>query len=100
MNDTFTYLIFSALILEGFVMIATGKTFFFGTEKYDPEALSKFSRHAGVSSILLGAGGLLFTFAINSEPTTMWMLIASGVVLVAGFIDYSICHKKYLRKAK
>ena len=100
MHDTITYIIFALLIVEGFIMMATGKSFFFNEGRYDAEALQKFSRHAGIASVLFGIGGLLFTFALKADPISKWMLIVSGVVLVIGFVDYSICHKKYLRKAK
>ena len=97
-GDLFTYVIFIFMIVEGFVMMFTGKTFFYGVNKYEPEGLEKFSKKAGIGYVIAGVGILLFSISIDSGNPNKYMIIGGLVLVAIGIVIFSIMHKKYLVK--
>ena len=99
-GDIFQYILFAVIIIEGFVMMFTGKTFFYGQGKYEPEGLEKFSRRAGIGYVVAGIGILMFSFSIDSGHPNEFIIIGGLVLVAIGIVNFSICHKKYLVKIK
>lgn len=99
LNHVIVYVIFVIMIVEGIIQMATGKAFFYGTDKYDPESLKMFSKKSGIGSVLMGIGAIAFSYGLEAQPHIIkWAAIGGLVFAIAGFINFSICHKKYLRK--
>ena len=97
-GDIFQYIIFLVLIVEGFVMMFTGKTFFYGKNKYEPEGLEKFSRKAGIGYVIAGIGILMFSFSIDTGKPNLYLIIGGLVLVLIGIVIYSVMHKRYLVK--
>ena len=99
-NNAIVYIIFIVMVVEGFIQMATGKTFFFNTDKYDAESLKQFSQKSGIGVVFLGLGAIIFSYGTEAEQPVIWAIITGLVLILIGFINYSICHKKYLRNHK
>lgn len=95
--DIIGFLIAAFLIVQGIVMLVSGKVFFFNNEKYSDDTLMIFAKKAGPYVTVLGIGILLFQIGISISSPAMWMVIVGLIIAIICVIIYIIMMKKYLK---
>lgn len=95
------YIIMGLIALSGVIMVITNKPLFIGTGKYTEESLKKYSRPAGITTILLGASGLAFLYTMRlffDEKISGWITLACLAVVIISIISNIVIIKKTLVK--
>ena len=101
-NFVFGYLVAGIIILEGIIMLISGKVLLGKLllgwrNNYTAESLSVFARRAGFPTLLFGIGAMLMLYVFD-QNFILWLLGVGFVIFLVGVIGYVHCVKKYLKK--
>ena len=98
MSDVVGYIVVAFVLIQGIVMMTSGKVFFLGSDRYEEGSLETFAKKSGFSVIIMSIGLLIFHYGIIQDDPIIWMIVGGAAVAIIGIIVYSIFRKKYLRK--
>ncbi|MDC7290523.1 hypothetical protein NXH76_22295 [Blautia schinkii] len=95
------YIFLGLITLCGVIMLITNKPLFVSAGKYTEESLKKYSRPAGITTILMGAFGLAFLYTLRlffNEKISGWITLACLAAVIISIISNIVIIKKTLVK--